>query len=746
MVSGISHDHHVPVPLDVQRHILDCICADSGLQHTLSQCMLVCQAWAEHCASTYYSRLNIRTSRTIEDVQHRVISSTGRYIREVTIRFGYDDDTVPVGWGIHTLRLLRTSLSHITSLTFIDHGMRATHILSPHFAMPPRLHHSFMALRQLTHLSFCSYDFGDARNLLMMLYALPNLIHFNGAYLTWRRAHPSPLPTQESRKLRTIDMQACGGIWSLPMLWTTPITGPTGADRFPGVSYSDICALRRILDSCDQRFWKGTACVKLLKSSQHEMQWTLVVGQSKQASVLEVHVACGNNAAGSSGHISSITLRCPTYAFDDMIDNMKTIAVDSANKLPFLTDIVIEEIVDWSFENAWKHASFQLGEARALLHIWRLDPSGRTLRRTDKSRGAGSDTLVPPSLTDMRLYANNVQAFEYLGFTVQDIKLGSEVLHVNLLQVYQSLRHFATIDLFSPVVFRSSSGRPLLVPMGATGLQSAIDAGLDADSTFHLTDTSSFNLVIVWPECRSWLDRIKLQSRENSIRSGLLVTRIAHSVEVFLKWLAETTSGQPIKASDLRLAGLLRVDVDSWQLVLHTKKLTVEFHTMDCYGSIQFRGVILPQEVYQPLVPDQSRPPVRFIVDDVLGIRLVDAIAWHGRLHGTGTVAPLTEANRITCRINWPGYEPWSHGLHVVDHNAQPYTLMRLAQAIARTIQEFFLDNTHVKTQEPRPDWDINSIPFESLYLLEIRHVSTGSWQPVISCIMTPSTTNMELA
>ncbi|KAJ3553987.1 hypothetical protein NM688_g3334 [Phlebia brevispora] len=144
-----------------------------------------------------------------------------------------------------------------------------------------------------------------------------------------------------------------------------------------------------------------------------------------------------------------------------------------------------------------------------------------------------------------------------------------------------------------------------------------------------------------------------------------------------------------------------------------------------------------PQEVYQNTQPHQPRPPVQFFNNGVLGIRLVDAIAGHvSGLHEAGTLAPLTGANRITCRINWPGYESWSDGLHVVDHNTQPYTLARLAQVIAKTIQKFCGDNAQVRTREPRADWAVNSIPFESLYLLEIRHVSSGSWQPVISRVL----------
>ncbi|KAJ3553989.1 hypothetical protein NM688_g3336 [Phlebia brevispora] len=158
---------------------------------------------------------------------------------------------------------------------------------------------------------------------------------------------------------------------------------------------------------------------------------------------------------------------------------------------------------------------------------------------------------------------------------------------------------------------------------------------------------------------------------------------------------------------------------------------------MDYQSPVQVpvQGVIVPQEVYRNAQPlPQANPPVRFYVQNVLGIRLTDALQGNfAHLHGAGVAVPLTQANRISCRINWPGYEAWSDGMHIIDNNAQPYTLARLAQTIARTIRKFFNDNAHVATQEPRLDWAVNNIPFESLYLLELRHVSTGSWQPVIS-------------
>lgn len=32
--------------------------------------------------------------------------------------------------------------------------------------------------------------------------------------------------------------------------------------------------------------------------------------------------------------------------------------------------------------------------------------------------------------------------------------------------------------------------------------------------------------------------------------------------------------------------------------------------------------------------------------------------------------------------------------------------------------------------------WQLARVPFEQVYLLELRHVGVGSWQPVLACIL----------
>ena len=41
----------------------------------------------------------------------------------------------------------------------------------------------------------------------------------------------------------------------------------------------------------------------------------------------------------------------------------------------------------------------------------------------------------------------------------------------------------------------------------------------------------------------------------------------------------------------------------------------------------------------------------------------------------------------------------------------------------------------HTNSPSSEPDWHLSRYPLDKLYLLELRHVSEGSWQPVLSYI-----------
>ena len=100
--------------------------------------------------------------------------------------------------------------------------------------------------------------------------------------------------------------------------------------------------------------------------------------------------------------------------------------------------------------------------------------------------------------------------------------------------------------------------------------------------------------------------------------------------------------------------------------------------------------------------------------------------------------------------LQWPGYEPWHYVVHTYDHayDSRPITLARLAQEVAKAVRQFkqvstglrlhkskrltiiIQDMTGIQSREP--SWSMDLINVEDLFLVELRHVSTGSWQPVL--------------
>ncbi|GJE92929.1 hypothetical protein PsYK624_090880 [Phanerochaete sordida] len=151
-------------------------------------------------------------------------------------------------------------------------------------------------------------------------------------------------------------------------------------------------------------------------------------------------------------------------------------------------------------------------------------------------------------------------------------------------------------------------------------------------------------------------------------------------------------------------------------------------------------GVLVPQKVYTPPHNQANAAlyaPIRFSTTingaQVPGVRLQDAL--RGLLNGLNDANshPTLSVtnNRVALRILWPGYEGW-HFSNAIDAGGQqhPRTLAHIANQVANRINDFYREQRAVVGTEP--DWNLRDIPFESLYLVELRNVSAGSWQPVI--------------
>ncbi|KAJ3553988.1 hypothetical protein NM688_g3337 [Phlebia brevispora] len=162
---------------------------------------------------------------------------------------------------------------------------------------------------------------------------------------------------------------------------------------------------------------------------------------------------------------------------------------------------------------------------------------------------------------------------------------------------------------------------------------------------------------------------------------------------------------------------------------------SLTYHTFLDFPDHSFfsMGIIVPQKIYTALVPFQAQPSIAFVENGHMGVRLENALNNHFEALEDPASTPLvTDKSRVMYRVLWPGYEPWSDSSHIVDNSGLPISRARLAFSVARIVQKFMSDVRYVGSSELRPDWWVENVRYDALYLVELRHVSTGSWQPVL--------------
>ncbi|KAI0092294.1 hypothetical protein BDY19DRAFT_591251 [Irpex rosettiformis] len=166
-----------------------------------------------------------------------------------------------------------------------------------------------------------------------------------------------------------------------------------------------------------------------------------------------------------------------------------------------------------------------------------------------------------------------------------------------------------------------------------------------------------------------------------------------------------------------------------------------KYHTfMNYAGRVAIPGFIVPQKEYRTNTVYQPSPPVQFFDRGQFGIRLRDAIAsnFSGLAEAQRPIILNEGGVRIAIRILWPGYASWEKWISVYGYssNRPPITKSQLAYQIARKIHEFYEAKKDANAEfTGTPDWCLCNIPFDQLSLLELRHVSPGSWQPVLAFI-----------
>ncbi|KAI0092299.1 hypothetical protein BDY19DRAFT_991016 [Irpex rosettiformis] len=157
----------------------------------------------------------------------------------------------------------------------------------------------------------------------------------------------------------------------------------------------------------------------------------------------------------------------------------------------------------------------------------------------------------------------------------------------------------------------------------------------------------------------------------------------------------------------------------------------MQYHSTADYPNCPLHGLVVPQAVHRASPPYPSFPPIMFYEGQSYGASL------QGTLNGLSAipdrdVRPTTTATstKIKIRLSWPGYMEFSKDINAKEHNRAGNSIpkWKLALCVAQVVNAFYSAN--VDAIDHHGDWDIRRIPFERLRLLELRQVSTGSWQP----------------
>jgi len=161
------------------------------------------------------------------------------------------------------------------------------------------------------------------------------------------------------------------------------------------------------------------------------------------------------------------------------------------------------------------------------------------------------------------------------------------------------------------------------------------------------------------------------------------------------------------------------------------------YHSFVDYDDYNYPcGFIVPQRVYVASGPFPRRPTIYFQQDGHPGVYLCDALRQRvgGMPDREDRPETTSTSSKITIRINWTGYADFQHQMNAKEHSqaAAPIPKWKIAMCVAQAVHEFYAHCTPAGRDIDRQDWDVCTKPFDKLRLLELHHVSSGSWQPVL--------------
>ncbi|KAI0339077.1 hypothetical protein BDW22DRAFT_1361994 [Trametopsis cervina] len=168
------------------------------------------------------------------------------------------------------------------------------------------------------------------------------------------------------------------------------------------------------------------------------------------------------------------------------------------------------------------------------------------------------------------------------------------------------------------------------------------------------------------------------------------------------------------------------------------RNMASKYITFVDYPGQPLGGTIVPQRLYTASSPYHRRESIRFNHGGRMGVGLQDALRQRAEDMPDADERPetTTSSSKITLRINWQGYADFSCNINAREHSQRGESILKrkLAFCVAQVVYQFYQRATPSQGDQDvhYAGWELANIPFERLRLLELRHVSPGSWQPVL--------------
>ncbi|KIP03787.1 hypothetical protein PHLGIDRAFT_121273 [Phlebiopsis gigantea 11061_1 CR5-6] len=252
----------------------------------------------------------------------------------------------------------------------------------------------------------------------------------------------------------------------------------------------------------------------------------------------------------------------------------------------------------------------------------------------------------------------------------------------------------------------------------------------------------TLKFILEWPGCTPYLSAYTRYGRERCVWSA---ARIAYEVARAVRCFYDKFEKHISRCSPTDDWTPNRIPFDKLYL-LELRQSNDEYHSFLSYDNLP--GILIPQSVY--LGTNQEPKDVRTFATfyrhqtlgatisaepgATLGVSLAEALAFdsdvmkqarHSRDPALAHLHDLT----IKFILAWPGciyYVPRYTGRCA-------WTAARISYEVARAVHGFYeAYEQHVSVNIPTDDWGPEQVPFNKLYLLELRQISERVFQPVL--------------